>query len=190
MSKAVFGYLRRHHIGLLALFLALSGSAYAATLPRNSVGTAQLKRNAVTSAKVRDGSLLSSDFRAGQLPQGPTGPRGLTGATGATGAAGPAGPAGPAGRNAVTSITVRDGAGVAIGPLPAATATATVSCAPGEVAVSGGGFTASGNAELTDSFSIQLTPTAPPTGWEVDYRIDQPAPAADTVAAEVICATP
>lgn len=180
MSKAIVGYLRRHHIGLLALFFALSGTAYAATLPRNSVGTAQLKRNAVTSAKVRNGSLLRIDFRAGQLPAGPVGPRGLTGATG------PAGPAGPAGRNAVTSIAVRDSAGVTIAP--GATATDTVSCNPGEVAVSGGGFTANGNAELTDSVSIQAAPTAPPTGWEVDYRNDQAV--ADTVAAEVICATP
>jgi len=185
MSKAVVGYLRRHHIGLLALFFALSGTAYAATLPRNSVGTSQLKRNAVTSAKVRNGSLLSRDFRAGQLPRGPAGARGLTGATGP---AGPTGPTGPAGRNTVTSVAVRDSAGVAIAAGPGTTATATVSCDPGEVAVSGGGFTANLNAELTDSFSIQATPTAPPTAWEVDYRNDQAA--ADTVAAEVICATP
>jgi hypothetical protein len=187
MPSAVVGYLRRHHVGLLALFLALSGTAYAATLPRNSVGTAQLKRNAVTSAKVRNGSLLGSDFRAGQIPQGPAGPRGLAGATGLAGPPGPTGPTGAAGRNAVTTIAVHDSAGVPIGVAPA-TATATVSCDPGEVAVSGGGFTANGNAELTDSFSIQAAPTAPPTGWEVDYRNDQAA--ADTVAAEVICATP
>ena len=188
MSKAVFRYLRRHHIGLLALFFALSGTAYAATLPRNSVGTAQLKRNAVTSAKVRNGSLLRADFRAGQLPQGPAGPRGLTGATGPAGPTGPAGATGPAGRNAVTSITVRDSAGVDIAPAVGALATDTVSCAPGEVAVGGGGFTLNGTAVLTDSVSIQAAPTAPPTGWEVDYRND--AAAADTVAAEVICATP
>lgn len=40
------------------------------------------------------------------------------------------------------------------------------------------------HAELTDSVSMQ----AAPTGWEVDYRNDQAT--ADTIAAEVICATP
>ncbi len=60
----------------LALFLVLGGGAYAAaTLPANSVGTAQLKTNAVTSPKVLDGSLLAADFRAGQIPPGPQGPR-------------------------------------------------------------------------------------------------------------------
>jgi hypothetical protein len=37
------------------LFVALSGSAYAASLPRNSVGTKQLKNHAVTAAKVASG---------------------------------------------------------------------------------------------------------------------------------------
>jgi hypothetical protein len=60
----------------LALFVALSGSAYAAIkLPANSVGTAQLQSNAVTSPKVLDGSLLAADFNAGQLPAGQRGPR-------------------------------------------------------------------------------------------------------------------
>lgn len=40
-------------ISLLALFVALGGTAYAATrLPRNSVGTKQLKKNAVTAPKI------------------------------------------------------------------------------------------------------------------------------------------
>ena len=37
-------YIRRHHIALLALFVALGGTSYAAvSLPKESVGTAQLK---------------------------------------------------------------------------------------------------------------------------------------------------
>jgi hypothetical protein len=91
MAAGLVSYLRRHHIGLVALCIALTGTAYAAQLPRNSVGGAQLKKNAVTSPKVKPGSLLGSDFRPGQLPAGP---RGLTGPAGAEGPRGPEGPRG------------------------------------------------------------------------------------------------
>lgn len=81
-------YLKQHHLGMLALFIALGGTSYAAVkLPAKSVGTKQLKANAVTGAKVKNGSLVAADF-GGQLPAG---------ATGAQGPAGPAGPAGPKG---------------------------------------------------------------------------------------------
>ena len=77
-------------ISLIALFVALGGSSYAAIkLPKNSVGNKQIKKNAVTSAKVKDRSLLATDFKAGQLPQGAKGDTGAAGATGATGARGP-----------------------------------------------------------------------------------------------------
>jgi hypothetical protein len=52
----------------IALFIALSGGAYALTVPRNSVGQNELRRGAVTTAKVRDHSLKKRDFRRGQLP--------------------------------------------------------------------------------------------------------------------------
>ena len=66
-------------VALLALFVALGGSAFAAlSLPKHSVGTKQLKTgavtgaklhdNAVTSSKVKNHSLLAKDFKAGQLP--------------------------------------------------------------------------------------------------------------------------
>jgi len=97
MAAGLVSYLRRHHIGLVALFIALSGTAYAATLPRNSVGRAQLKKNAVTSAKVKASSLLASDFRPGQLPSGPAGPAGATGPRGPEGPRGEAGPRGDTG---------------------------------------------------------------------------------------------
>jgi hypothetical protein len=47
-------FLRRNTIALFALFLALSGTTYAAAnaLAPNSVGTKQLKKNAVTPAKI------------------------------------------------------------------------------------------------------------------------------------------
>jgi hypothetical protein len=83
-------------VGLIALFVALGGTGYAAVvLPAHSVGTKQLKRDAVTSSKVKNFSLLRRDFKRGQLPRGPqgrAGPRGATGPPGPQGATGPAGP--------------------------------------------------------------------------------------------------
>jgi hypothetical protein len=87
-------------VSLIALFVALGGSSYAAvTLTKNSVGAKQIKAGAVRSSEVKNGSLLKSDFKSGQLPagatgpQGPIGPQGPRGATGATGATGEAGTA-------------------------------------------------------------------------------------------------
>jgi hypothetical protein len=187
MLATLISYVRRHHLGLLALFVALSGTAYAATLPRNSVGTAQLKRNAVTSAKVKPRSLLASDFRRGQLPagpqgpQGPAGPRGAEGATGARGAEGPPGPRGPQGPAGATNVAIRAG--------QQASGEATVTCAPGEVAVGGGGISSAG----TLSFLTLSGPTplggGTPTGWAVSLQ--QPNGDPDPFArAFAVCAAP
>jgi hypothetical protein len=94
-------------VALLALFVALGGSSYAALQVRvNSVGSKQLRNNAVTSKKIKNGavnsskvmngSLVSADFRAGQLPAGPQGLRGLQGERGERGLQGQVGPPGPA----------------------------------------------------------------------------------------------
>jgi len=83
-------------VALLALFVALGGTGYAALkLPKNSVGSKQLAKgavknsdlaaNAVTGPKVKRGSLNSSDFKAGSLPEGPRGERGERGLQGAAG---------------------------------------------------------------------------------------------------------
>ena len=47
-------YIGRHHLALLALFVALGGTSYATVLnvPKASVGTPELKRNAVKAAKI------------------------------------------------------------------------------------------------------------------------------------------
>jgi hypothetical protein len=193
MLATLVSYVRRHHLGLLALFVALSGTAYAASLPRNSVGTAQLKRNAVTSAKVKPRSLLSSDFRQGQLPAGPQGPqgargpegppgaRGAEGTTGARGAEGPVGPRGPQGPAGAANVTMRAG--------QQASGFATVTCAPGEVAVGGGGISSVG----TLSFLTLSGPTplggGTPTGWAVSLL--QPNGSPDPNArAFAVCAAP
>lgn len=106
-------HVRQQCVGYLALFIALGGVSYAATLPKNSVGPAQIKslavkssdlgKNAVTSSKVKNGSLLSVDFKPGQLvsgapgPAGPVGPKGDIGAKGDPGVKGDPGADGAAG---------------------------------------------------------------------------------------------
>jgi hypothetical protein len=86
-------YVARHHIALLALFFAFTGTSYAAF---------KLPSNSVTSAHVKDFSLLKRDFKAGQLPAGPRGAKGDPGAPGANGAQGPAGAAGAPGARGAT----------------------------------------------------------------------------------------
>lgn len=54
-------YLKRHHIGILALFIALGGTSYAATqLSANSVGTSQIRNSAVTTGKVHNGAITAA----------------------------------------------------------------------------------------------------------------------------------
>jgi hypothetical protein len=101
LSRAVARLSYANVVATLALFIALGGSAYAATaLPRNSVGSAQiranavgpseLRRNAVTSTEIRDSSVSLRDIAAGARSA-------LRGSPGLQGPIGPAGPAGPAG---------------------------------------------------------------------------------------------
>lgn len=82
-------------VALLALFVALGGSSYAAIrLGKNSVTSrnlvngqvkrADIQNNAINSSKVEFLSLRASDFRPGQLPEGPQGPQGPKGDAGAT----------------------------------------------------------------------------------------------------------
>ncbi len=47
-------------IALVALFVALGGTSYAAlSIPANSVGSKQLKKNAVTTAKIKNGAVTA-----------------------------------------------------------------------------------------------------------------------------------
>src|SRR5436190_12711851 len=90
MGGRILGYVRRHHLALIALFIALGGTSVAATqlvLPRNSVGTRQLKNGAVTKKKIARQTLTGL-----KGARGPTGAQGLPGTNGAKGATGPAGP--------------------------------------------------------------------------------------------------
>jgi hypothetical protein len=106
MSRRIGAYMRRHHLALLALFVALGGTSYAAVrVPANSVGPKQLEANAVTSAKVRDHSLLARDFAADSLPAGPAGATGDAGPQGPKGDPGPKGDTGPQGNPGPSAVT-------------------------------------------------------------------------------------
>jgi hypothetical protein len=55
-------------VALLALFVALGGSSYAASQVRiNSVGSKQLRNNPVTSNKIKNGAVNSNKVRNGSL---------------------------------------------------------------------------------------------------------------------------
>jgi hypothetical protein len=181
MAAGLVSYLRRHHIGLLALCIALTGTAYAATLPKNSVGSKQLKNNAVTlkkikdgavnSNKVKNGSLMSADFTAGQIPAGPAGPTGPAGATGPRGPQGVPGPEGPPGADGGTFLvspimTVHEGV---LSTHNNMQDSATVSCDADEVAT-GGGYAGPLPLDIivVGSRPTGHSPVDPPTGWRVD----------------------
>jgi hypothetical protein len=119
ISGRVGAYIRQHHVGLIATFIALSGTAVA--LPgRNQVDSGDIKAgqvknsdlatDSVTSPKVLDDSLTGTDIDESTLnglqgtqgpvgPAGPAGPAGQQGPTGPTGQQGTQGIQGPPGQN-------------------------------------------------------------------------------------------
>lgn len=117
-------YVRRHHLALLALFVALGGTSVAAT-------NALIPRNSVASPQVVNGSLLRADLakqtikalKGNRGPRGPEGPTGPIGAQGPAGSdstvAGPQGPAGPRGATGALGPTGPTGAQGPTGPVGA-----------------------------------------------------------------------
>ncbi len=78
MIPRFLAHVRGNLVAYLALFVALSGTAVAATaLPRNSVGTPQLKRGAVNASKVKRESLTGRQIRESSLGQVPLAGRSL-----------------------------------------------------------------------------------------------------------------
>ena len=97
-------HVRRNLVAYLALFVALSGTGYAASgalLPKNSVGSAQVINRSLQKGDLSKKAVAALHGARGPrgIPgaQGPQGPQGLAGAQGAPGAAGAPGPTGPAG---------------------------------------------------------------------------------------------
>lgn len=83
MTRGFLRFVRGNVIAMLALFIALTGTTYAAS-------TALIGKNTVASPQVVNGSLQTKDLsaKARAALKGNRGLRGLAGARGATGAAG------------------------------------------------------------------------------------------------------
>jgi hypothetical protein len=98
--RPLVGYVRRHHLALLALFVALGGTSYAAiSLPARSVGRKQIRTGAVTLHKLSSHARTTLRGRRGL--RGPVGASGPPGLQGARGPQGPPGPQGAPGTPAV-----------------------------------------------------------------------------------------
>ena len=81
-------WIARHYVGLLALFVALGGTAYASTAAKDSVTSRSIRTGAVKSSDVKDNGIKGVDVDEATLdfsglPQlvGPPGPVGPTFAT-------------------------------------------------------------------------------------------------------------
>ena len=68
MNKARGNLTYANVMATVAVFIALGGSAYAATqLKKNSVGTKQIKNSAVTEAKIKNESIVAAKVKGGSL---------------------------------------------------------------------------------------------------------------------------
>jgi hypothetical protein len=189
---AGFGrYVRQHHIGLLALFVALGGTSYA-TL---SVSGRNVQDGSLTGADVRNGSLAPADLSAAARDARRRGRRGARGRRGSPGPAGPPGVPGPAG---ATNVTVRvSPPPPAGGPCPPSECPggtvdveAQASCLPGERAT-GGGIQPPGDAVVTATRPILAAGTLTPIGWIGTAEATvEPGGVAQFPIAYVICAAP
>jgi hypothetical protein len=186
-------------ISMLALFVALGGTGYAATqlaknsvgakqIKKNAVGASEIKPNAVRSADVKEGALQAIDFAAGQLPAGAKGDKGDPGAKGDKGDKGEKGDAG------ATNTVLRRGVETTV--QPDSSASASVSCLAGETAT-GGGLSVSNGAiadMLTwDTGPIDSNGDTKPDGWEGRARnvdSNNSDTGTITVRAELICTSP
>lgn len=85
MIRTSLKYIRQNAIAFLALFVALSGTAFAASqLPRNSVGTKQIKKSAVTGVKVKKNTLTGTQINESKLGRVPEASSALSALTAGT----------------------------------------------------------------------------------------------------------
>jgi hypothetical protein len=84
-------------VASLALFVALGGTSYALTLPRNSVGSKQIRTRAVGASEIRKSAVRGNEVRDRSLDIGDLSLGARSSLRGQPGPTGPAGPPGPSG---------------------------------------------------------------------------------------------
>jgi hypothetical protein len=159
-----------HLIAMLALFVALGGSAFAFKLGKNSVRTKNIRAGAVTSEKLARNAVTTEKLVTDAV----------TSAKLATGA--------------VTASKLGDAVvRLAMKPLPdASNVIVTARCAAGERVISGGGsVTASNSADIAFLASNPDTASAAegaaPTGWTVNFNNDSGSTGTTTELAYAVC---
>jgi hypothetical protein len=70
MSARLRSHVRNNVIGYLALFVALSGSAYAVTAPRNSISSKSIRNGQVRSPDLQDNGVAGIDLQDGGVQSG------------------------------------------------------------------------------------------------------------------------
>jgi hypothetical protein len=178
--KGIGKFVQRNGIAMLALFLALGGTTYAAS-------TALIGANTVASPQVVNGSLKAKDLSA-KARKALKGNRGATGPQGTTGIQGPKGNAG------ATNVITR----TATVSVPAGGVAAVIAvCNAGEVATGGGallsGYFNTGPATVVRSYpslgnSEGNAGGAAPTSWTT--RMYNPTGGALNADGYVVCASP
>jgi hypothetical protein len=131
MTRGLLRFVRGNAIAMLALFIALGGTTYAATT---------LGKNTVGSPQVINGSLQTKDL-SGKARKALKGNRGLRGLTGGRGATGAQGVQGTAGKDLTYQTVLPSGQTLtgnwAVGSSAASTSTDYVSFRPNIAAVIG-----------------------------------------------------
>jgi Collagen triple helix repeat (20 copies) len=196
-------------VALVALFVALSGGAYATTqalitsdqIANKTIRVVDLHPSAVKALKGQRGPRGFAGATGAPGGNGAPGANGLPGPQGALGAQGPPGPQGPEGPQGTQGVQGLPGANGANGanggfdpnkitlrtsgetpiPMGAGTTQLAVACGAGEIAVAGGYNITAGRA-LLDS------PDVDKRGWIA--RIANPDQAAGTGYAIAVCARP
>jgi hypothetical protein len=175
MTRGFGRFLRHNMIAMLALFVALGGTTYAAS-------SALIGKNTVASPQVVNGSLQTRDLskKARAALKGNRGPRGLQGSAGAIGAQGPKGTTGVQGPQGPSN-------GLGSGNTSSPTALTTTPTVVRSLALPAGSYVVWGKATglLSSGTGYVSCQLVDPAGAEVDFAttdLEPPAVPFNTIA--------